>query len=104
MLKGRDVDEVNDALAGMLEQNRVSVEAQLLDAVRQLASTMGTERSPRLQEIIMKAYLYLDMHAEFQELFEKAREAGIATQETPVLALIHECGYSAKRPSSCVAR
>ena len=35
--KGKDVDEVNDALAGMLEEIGTSVEARLLDAARQVA-------------------------------------------------------------------
>merc|ERR1719414_2555552 len=78
----------------MLEQIGDGVEAQLLDAVRQAASILGMEQSPRLQEIVMKGCLYLDLHVEFQELFEEAREAGTATQSVAVLALHHSCATS----------
>ena len=41
---------------------------------------------------------YLDMNAEFRELLENAREAGIATQGVPVLARHHSCANSDLQP------
>ena len=61
LVKGKDADEATDALAGMREQIGEGVEARLLDAVRRAASSLGTELSPRLQEISVKGRLYHDL-------------------------------------------